>query len=425
MDLRKWMGAMVSMLTWVGMALGQQAGQVPGIGSDYAPFPRPNILTSMSALGEKVNVGPADDVAGTLAWLQRRNCPVPCPTPPERPPLELKPSPTPLPVPQASEPMLSAERTAAFEGETVALAAPNMIGDLLVPSGSSRLVFVTTSPTATATRSFRIPSASHGFKMANNESPRPQNRVFFNFNYFNDVEGRVNRQLGSDIGTEKVYMETFGFEKTFLDGNASLEMRLPLNTLTASGSRTPGLGGNFTDIGNLTVVFKGVLWADNLTGNLISGGLAVTVPTGPNSFAGSGATVGTFQDTVLQPYLGYIWTRGNFFFHGFSALDIPTDPNDVTLLYNDLGVGYFLKREPGGARFVTAVAPTFEVHVNDPLDHRGSIASSGSIPDWVDLTEAVTLEFRGRSTLAVGVSEPVSGLKPYDVEAILQLNVRF
>src|SRR5207244_791620 len=39
-----------------------------------------------------------------------------------------------------TEPLLTPERAAAFEGETVALAAPNMIGDLLAPSCGMRTV---------------------------------------------------------------------------------------------------------------------------------------------------------------------------------------------------------------------------------------------------------------------------------------------
>ena len=38
----------------------------------------------------------------------------------------------------------------------------------------------------------------------------------------------------------------------------------------------------------------------------------------------------------LQPYIGYIWTKGKFFVQGFEEIEVPTDPHDVTMLYNGL-----------------------------------------------------------------------------------------
>ena len=87
-----------------------------------------------------------------------------------------------------------------------------------------------------------------GFKIADNQSPRPQDRVFFSFDYFNNLNGVVNQALGAPVSHEKVYRELFGVEKTIFDGNASIGLRLPLNTLTAD-SRMPGLGGTNTASG--------------------------------------------------------------------------------------------------------------------------------------------------------------------------------
>jgi hypothetical protein len=322
---------------------------------------------------------------------------------------------------------------------SVAYAQP-MIGDLLVPSGGFRtVVFGANGATPTA-RTFRVPSASHGFKIADNESPVPQDRVFFTYNYYNNVNGRFDAATMAPIGRVDVHQEVFGFEKTFFDKNASVELRLPLNTLDAMGGSVPGAGGTFTDVGDLSVVFKGVLLQNQETGNLLSGGLAITVPTGPSNFAGVepigpgfgttpgiiGAPPTTFaHNTLLQPWLGYLFTRGDFYLHGFSSVDIPTESNDVTFMFNDVGVGYYLLRDRSSDRTLTAVVPTVELHVNTPLNHRGSLNGPLGTPDWVDFTGGVTLEFFRRSTLAIGASVPVTGAKPYDVQGIVQLNVRF
>ena len=58
--------------------------------------------------------------------------------------------------------------------------------------------------------SFIVPSASHEFKIADNESPRPQDRVFSTFNFYNNVEGDANRRLGADIGLINVYRQIIG-----------------------------------------------------------------------------------------------------------------------------------------------------------------------------------------------------------------------
>src|SRR5262249_53147587 len=109
----------------------------------------------------------------------------------------------------------------------------------------------------------------------------------------------------------------FGGEKTFLDGDASIELRLPLNTLSAdSGS---GLGGTNTDIGDLTIVGKYAFWRDRQSGDLLSAGLAVTAPTGPDNFANS--HIQTFHSTLLQPFVGYIWNLDKWFVQGFTAIE--------------------------------------------------------------------------------------------------------
>lgn len=64
-----------------------------------------------------------------------------------------------------------------------------------------------------------FPSAG-GFKIAENESPRPQDRIFFNNNFFDNINN-----TNTDIAS--VQRQTIGFEKTFLDGDASVGVRVP------------------------------------------------------------------------------------------------------------------------------------------------------------------------------------------------------
>jgi len=126
----------------------------------------------------------------------------------------------------------------------------------------------------------------------------------------------------------------------------------------------------------------------------------------------------------VQPYLGSLWTLNNLFVQGFSAVDIPTDSNDVTFMFDDIGIGYFLLRGGGQSRWITALAPTFEVHVNTPLSHRGGMCGV-NIPDWVDLTEGVTVGVQSPGHLGRRRFHPDHGPAAFDLEALAHFNIRF
>jgi hypothetical protein len=434
----------------------------------YKKKAMPSVIAGAIWLLLMVVPAKAQDVAS--GW---KKCP-PCPPPVEKAPLDLMPEQPPAMAPPPEEPLLGPERAGAFGGETVALAAPNMIGDFLAPSCTLRTVtyFVQTPPTVVngtpgtpstpgtpgfgfisetgqvvvtqpptpgtpatpgtpgfvipgstraVTATFFVPSESHSFKIADNESARPQDRLIGNFNFFNFVEGQSNARMGANVGTVNFYRETVGFEKTFFDGYASVGMRLPFDLLDVGGA----VNLQSADAGDLAIIFKAILLQNRQSQYLISGGLAVITPTGPVALGGNGFAVDVFNTTQLEPFLGFLWAPGNFFLQGFFSIDVPTDLNDVTFMFNDWGVGYFLFRDRPSA-FITALAPTFEVHVNDPLTHRHASADcTVGLPDWVDLTGGFTVEFNRRATLAVGLSAPVTGPKPYALEAITQLNIRF
>jgi hypothetical protein len=305
----------------------------------------------------------------------------------------------------------------AAGGESVA-ATSNVLGDQL---GLPPIVFRPKGRNG----GVAVP-AVRSFKIAEDESARPQDRVYLDFNFYDNVNRSVNERLGSAFHNIDAYRETFGFEKTFLNGDGSIGMRLPLNTVTAE-STTPGLGGSdSTDIGDLSIITKYAFWRDRQTGSLLSAGLAVTVPTGPDRFADSDVFF-PVHTTVLTPYLGFYFRRDRWYTQGFVSLDVPVENTDVTILHNDVQIGYVLHRNTCEDAFLTAVIPDFEVHVNDPLNHRGALNPLDPVgtPDWVDLTAGVTFEFRRQSTLALGFVTPVTGPKPYDFEVLAQFNYRF
>lgn len=270
-------------------------------------------------------------------------------------------------------------------------------------------------------RCYEILSAAaraSSYKIAEDESPLPQDRVYFGFNYFDNVNDAVNIRLGGVLRDEDIFRETLGFEKTFFDHHASVGMRMPLASIVTS-SDVAGVGGTQTDIGDLSICLKVAPYLDLERGNVLSGGLVITVPTGPEEF-------NPFDSVILQPWVGARWMWDNLYVHGFSSVAVPTDSRDVTLLFNDFGVGYYIYRGPQDA-LLHSIVPTFEVHINTPLNHRGAFdfADPSGTADWVTLTGATTLELGQHTTFAVGAGVPVTGPKPFDFEILAQLNYRF
>ena len=93
-----------------------------------------------------------------------------------------------------------------------------------------------------------IPSIRN-FKIADNQSPQPQNRIYSSFNYYDNLNYQVNSRLGSPLSDFQVYRYIVGFEKTVLDGNGSFGMRLPIDTLSTN-SKLAGIGGTSTSTGD-------------------------------------------------------------------------------------------------------------------------------------------------------------------------------
>jgi hypothetical protein len=272
-----------------------------------------------------------------------------------------------------------------------------------------------------------VPSV-RGFKIAENMSPIPQDRIFFGFNFYDQLSQDLNEFFESPLKDIRYYRYVFGFEKTFNEGKGSVGLRLPLNTLYAK-SVNPRLaaGGHSTSLGNLTIFTKYILGQNPRTGSLVTVGLALTPPTGPDRLAGANFVRG-LNTTTFQPFLGYFLPVGRRgWIHGFTAVDVPMNIQDATMAYNDIGINYFLFRSQEPYDYLTAIVPTFEVHVNNPLNHRNeySFRDLNGVPDVVNLTFGVNFEFFRSSVLTMGIATPVTGPRPFDLEALVLFNVRF
>jgi hypothetical protein len=273
---------------------------------------------------------------------------------------------------------------------------------------------VVTPFTERGSRVALIPQVGRGaFKIAENESPRPTDRFFATYNYFNGVGSGI-----PGIPTFDTHREVFGFEKTFLDGDASVGMRFNVLQNTGDG----GLGAAY--FGDITIVSKYAFLNNRETGNVISGGVLVTVPTGPDAILIDGSRI---NPVVLQPWNGGILNFERVFFQGFSSLAIPVDSRDSLLALTDIGMGWKMYRASDlSDSIVSYVVPVTEAHFTIPYTRQGINRWPVGFPEMLCvLTNGVHIGL-GRSTdLTLAVAVPVTGPKTFDVEAVAQLNWRF
>ncbi len=281
-------------------------------------------------------------------------------------------------------------------------------------------------------------------KVAECESPLPLDRVYYRFNFFNNLDKARWADPTEPIHNVQLYQNVFGVEKTLIDGWMSIGLRVPFYTLQAEGKDfflapvgdcdcgavlgTPG-GPGFTntEFGNIAAVVKAVLFQHVPSGSVLSMGATLTLPTASSREINPGMSTLTF----IQPFAGYILTNGTVFLQGFTSVTMPLARAQSIVLFNDVGVGFWAYRNPSPWSVISGVAPTFEVHVATPLRQADpnvdlfGISDGLRVHNVVDLTLGATVEFFHHGTLGLGVAAPLTGPKPFDVEALAQLNFRF
>lgn len=290
-----------------------------------------------------------------------------------------------------------------------------------------------------------------GFKVSENGEVLPVDRVFFNYNHF---QNPLVLQGPDSFTTGNYDRVTLGLEKTFANGAHSIEMRLPLSggidTTLNRPSGPVGLGGG--KLGNLTLVFKTLLYQDRRTA--VGGGLALEIPTGEDLFLTT-PTVGTFefenQAFHLHPYLGLIhMTDDDVFFNSYLQFDAGLNGNPLyqtttatqrlgnlsplSLVLFDVGVGKWIYRnlEQDG---ITGIAPLVELHYLSTIDeidrlNRGRSPDLRTVRDSfqaLNLTAGTHVEINGYSALRVAAVAPLLGqnFRTFDAEVQVQYTVHY
>jgi hypothetical protein len=250
--------------------------------------------------------------------------------------------------------------------------------------------------------------ARSAFKITENESPQPVNRLFVTYNYFNDVRGSDRFDF---------HREIFGFEKTLLQGRASFGIRLPfLQTVGPNGLSETGLG-------NISMIGKYAFYNDPDQGLLLSTGAVLTIPSG-STFQSLG--LDPSDDAVfVQPFVGGVYDLGRFYVQGFTSLAVPTETNQTVFLFNSFGMNYRLYQNNAPGATVRFVIPTVEGHLTTPLNNRSSPNRDGGFPDLFALTAGTQMGLFNRVVVKTGVSVPLTGPKPHSVEGVFQINLLY
>ncbi len=178
-----------------------------------------------------------------------------------------------------------------------------------------------------ATTDLPLAGGARRMKVAANNRALPQDRIVFQYQLFAsalsaDASAFI---VGPDSRTIDLHQYTIGFEKTFADGLASIDVRMPFtNQLELA---TPNFGVEGGKIGNLNAKLKVAFLTEQTY--CFSAGAGIEAPTGSSvSFQGNGVQYIVDNDAFfLQPFVAYEERVGDWFFNAFSSVDIALNGN--------------------------------------------------------------------------------------------------
>lgn len=323
-------------------------------------------------------------------------------------------------------------------------ASPGMIGDFF----GGGYQYLRSSPANGAT--VAVAGGDRILKFADNNSPLPQDRLFFNFHHFNNS---VTDVIGRDQDTDRI---TFGLERTFLSGGASVEFRVPFEASLDADQQTGNLDTMGTEFGNLALALKALAYESQWCS--VAGGLGMIFPTADDAviYDGNGDAAVTFenQSYFLQPFVGlYCRPNSRLFAQFVTQVNFDVTGSRVTLhnpsffgdsgsdrvyeqtlLFMDYSVGYWLFRSKHHADWVTGFAPMIELHyttTTEDLDlprigEAGTVYEPDFRRDALNLTGGLLFELGPMTSLRVaGVAPLRNDDLMFDAEFGLQLIRRY
>ena len=258
-------------------------------------------------------------------------------------------------------------------------------------------------------------------RVAENNSAIPQNRVFFNYKFLNDVPtakdiGANARDYDSDFSHYEL-----GLEKTLFNGNVSVELLVPFSYGPESfNPRLVGVQGSDVELQNIAFGLKTLLLAND--SKAISAGVRVEAPTKEDIMTASGFTVPN-EVWAVTPYLAtLINLNDDLFFQAFASYRLQTDdyttsspdlpfrePNNFDL---DAQLGYWLYRNSGASGLNGLQAKT-EIHYTGTFEPYQFSTNFADTPEnrgetnQLNLTTGLTAIMNDRTTITAGIVLPI------------------
>lgn len=427
MKTRFWFGLVFGVIVYRGIAIGAEP-----------PDNTANPQSADSIVDLAMAVQPSEQLLAQQ--------PAATPTTPAAPPTPTTPG---APSPEAAPPEANALALAQPPANDLSMSdrtsgyslasSPNMIGDTL----GVGFHFVAVDSVGKAGLAGNVPLGDGTIKISEDCSPLPVDRVFFDYNHFENALVTAN---GADISLDRY---TLGVEKTFLNGLGSVEFKLPFDsglsaTQTLSAS-TPDNQG--TLLGTMAITPKLLLFQnDNWAA---SAGCAVGLPTSPRVGLNTTANqIVVFDDSVhVAPFVGLLLTPNQRWF-SITYLQFDFDSTgdhvtfdgmpsgtlrDPTLMYVDCSVGYWLfyneARGAGMGGYVTGLAPIVELHYTRTLSNAqgaGSVIQPESDQiNALNLTGGLFFKLGSSAGLTVAGVAPLRTSpsdKQFDAEVLVQFN---
>ena len=339
-----------------------------------------------------------------------------------------------------------AGRRAGFREYASLERVPNMYGDLL----GGLLQLQLRDPQGGQFAADLPFGAGRSYKIAENTRPIPTDRIYFNYNHFHNALATAQAAPGIPggvaLGDANLDRYTLGFEKTFFDGNSSIDVRMPFVS-DFEATNNAGFLAASGNVGDLSIFFKDLLYADDMVA--LAAGMGVGIPTGDDVEMQLFSQPLTLNNDAvhLMPYVGAAIVPNDYwFFQMFFEIDFAASGNELSggpqnvsfgelteqhLFEASLSGGYWLFDNPD-AYYVQGIAAIMELHYTTTIHDAdsvffglGEVGNAFNRVDFLNLTSGLQFQIGPLSNLRVGCAVPLRTSvedHPFDAEIQVQFN---
>ncbi len=263
-------------------------------------------------------------------------------------------------------------------------------------------------------------------KIAEDSNPLPRDRFIFDYDYFS------NTPLVA--GGFDVHRFALGVEKTFFDRRMSFEVRVPFAS-TLDSSSTQGFESRSTELGNIRLSVKGLLWRSEVLN--VASGLGIHLPTANDTRVAlpTGVEIVRIENeaVILTPFIAVLYTpNSRLFAQAWMSWDFDPSGNpvlvntdltglsgvgrltDQTFMQVDAQVGFWVVQTQDASRWLRGLAPFLELHYNTTLQNPDvitvgafSIGDLSGRRDELNLSAGVVARLGGNFLLSIGASTPL------------------